>query len=74
MVNFMIDGYRISFNLWEQVLLSACYILNRIFHKGSNLILYEIWEDRKHYLNHLKILRCLAKIKISGNKKRKLDP
>ena len=74
MVNSMLISSRVPKNLWEEALVSACHILNRIPFKHNDLTPYEIWKKRKPNFSHLKVWGCLAKVKILEPKRKKIGP
>ena len=71
MVNSIFISSRVPKNLWEEALVSACYILNRISFKHNDLTPYEIWKHRKPNLSHLKVWGCWLRWKYLNPKERK---
>ena len=55
-------------------LLTASHVLNRVPNRNKEHTPYEIWMGRKSSLSYLRTWRCLAKVNIPINKKRKLGP
>ena len=60
MVNTMIISARLPFILWGEVLLTACYVHNRVLFKKIQLSPYELWNDRKLNLSYHKMWGCIA--------------
>lgn len=46
MVNAMLLSYSVLEDLWEEALLLAYFILNRIAFKDGNTTPYELWKRR----------------------------
>ena len=63
MVNAILSSSSVPENLWEEALLSACFILNRIPFKGRSHTPYEFWKGKSPQLNYFKVWGCLAKVK-----------
>ena len=72
MVNAMLISSGLSENLWEEDLLSSCFILNRIPSKASDKTPYKLWKGRTPNLGFLKVWGCLTKVNIPEPKKKKL--
>ena len=51
-------------NLWEEALLTANYILNKVPHKKLDLIPFELWHGRTPSYHYLKMWGCLAKARL----------
>lgn len=64
MMNAMLISLGLPSNLWGEVVLSACYILNRVPFKGSDKTPYELWKGRQPYYAYFKVWGCLAKVVI----------
>jgi hypothetical protein len=54
--------------------LTSCHVLKRVPVKNKEKTPYEEWIERKSSLSYLCTWGCLAKVNVSINKKRKLDP
>ena len=74
MVKFVLINSGAPENLWGEVLLSACDILNRISQKDSDVALYEYWKGRTSNIQFLKVCGYLAKVSIPKPQKRKIGP
>ena len=72
MINCMLVSSGAPENLWGEALLTACYVLNRIPNKTSNITPYEYWKNRSLKLDYFKVWGCLAKVGIPEPKKRKI--
>jgi hypothetical protein len=57
-----------------EALLTASHVLNRVPNRNKDHTPYEIWIGRKPSLSYLRTWRCLAKVNVPINKKRKLGP
>ena len=57
-------------NLWGEVLLTACFLQNRISHKKIDLSPYELWKGYKPNLKYLRVWGCLAKVMLLDPKKK----
>ena len=60
MINSMLVFSKLNFNLWGEVLLTACHILNRIPMKKNEISPYELWKGRKPSIGYFKVWGCLA--------------
>ena len=60
MVNAIIISARLPFNLWGEVLLTACHVHNRVLPKKIQSSLYELWNGRKPNLSYFKVWGCIA--------------
>ena len=57
-----------------EALLTTSHVLNRVPNRNKDHTPYEIWIGRKPSLSYLRTWRCLAKVNVPINKKRKLGP
>ena len=55
MVNAMILSAELPFNLWEEALLTACYVHNRVPSKKIKVSPYKLWNGRKPNLDYIKM-------------------
>jgi len=62
MMNAMLLSSGMSNQMWGEVVLSACYTLNRVPHKRLDKTPYELWKGFAPNLNFLKVWGCLAKV------------
>ena len=74
MVNAMILSAELSFNLWEEALLTVCHVHNRLHFKKIKVSPYELWNGRKPNLDYIKVWGCLAFYKVVDPKRTKLGP
>jgi len=74
MMNDMLVSSGLSNNMWGKTILTACFILNRVPHKKSNLTPYELWKGHAPTLNYLKLLGCLAKVALPSHKRSNIGP
>src|SRR5436190_5070006 len=73
-VNCMLLSSGAPENLWGEALLSACFILNRVPQRDSDVTPYERWKGRTPNIQFFKVWGCLAKVLIPEPKKRKISP
>jgi len=66
MVNCMLISSRLPDFWWDEALLSAYYILNRVAMKRFSKTPYEFWYNRKPNLSHLKVWGCLTYVRKSN--------
>lgn len=57
---------------WGEILLTVCYVLNRIPKSRSKISPYEVFKSKKPSLSYFKTWGCLAYVKISDPKRNKL--
>ena len=74
MVNCMLLSSGAPKNLWGEALLSACFILNRVPQRDSDITPYEHWKGRTPNIQFFKVWGCLAKVSIPEPMKRKIGP
>ena len=61
-------------NLWGEAILTANKILNRVPHRKTQSIPYELWKGRKPNLKYFKVWGCLAKVEVPLPKRVKIGP
>jgi len=61
-------------NLWGEALLLACFILNRVPQRDSDITSYECWKGRSPNIQFFKAWGFLAKVSISELKKGEFSP
>lgn len=61
-MNSMLLSSNLPDYMWGEVVLSACYILNRVPHEKLDKTLYELWKEFAPNLKFLKVWGCLTKI------------
>ena len=64
----------LSQNLWQEAILSANFILNRVPHKKLNQTPYEVWKGWRPTYNYLKVWGCVAKSAAPSPKTTKIGP
>lgn len=69
MMNVMLLSSGLSDNIWEEVVLSACFILNQVHHRKLDKTPYERWKGYAPNLTYLMVCRCLAKVSYHTFKK-----
>ncbi|KAL0546602.1 hypothetical protein IC582_016514 [Cucumis melo] len=69
MMNAMLLSSDLSDNMWGEVVLSACFVLNRILYKRLDKTPYELWKGHAPNLSYLKVWGCLAKVPFPALKK-----
>ncbi|KAL0560737.1 hypothetical protein IC582_001150 [Cucumis melo] len=69
MMNTMLLSSGLSDNMWGEVMLSACFVLNRVPHKRLDKTPYELWKIHAPNLSYLKVWECLAKVLFPALKK-----
>jgi hypothetical protein len=74
MVNTMIISARLPFIPWGEALIIVCHVHNRVLSKKIQLSPYELWNDRKYYLNYHKMWGCIAKFRVPDPKITKFGP
>jgi len=74
MVNCMLLSSGAPENLWDEAILSTCFILNRIPRRDSDVTPYEHWKGRTLNIQFFKVWDCLTKVSILEPKKRKIVP
>lgn len=72
MMNALLVSSSAPENLWGEALLFACFLQNRIPHKKTRKMPYELWKGFTPNLKYLKVWGCLAKILLPDSKKRKI--
>ncbi len=61
-------------NIWGKAILTANKILNRVPHRKTQSIPYELWKGRKPNLKYFKVWGCLAKVQVPIPKRVKIGP
>ena len=69
MMNAMLVSSGAPLNLWEEAILSACQIQNRIPYKKIGKTFYELWKGYAPNIAYLKVWGCLAKVLLPEPKK-----
>nr|KAJ0219071.1 hypothetical protein LSAT_V11C300118320 [Lactuca sativa] len=72
MVNSMLSYSGLSEGFWGEVMLTACYILNRTPNKRSKNTPYELWCKKVPNLSYLKIWGCRAVVRLTEPKRKTL--
>ncbi|GJR78403.1 putative reverse transcriptase domain-containing protein [Tanacetum coccineum] len=55
MVNFMLSYTGLSQRFWDEAMLTACYLLNRVPNKRKRITPYELWNKMKPKMNYLRV-------------------
>jgi len=74
MVRSILSNSQLPLFLWSEALKTAMYILNRVPSKVVPKTLFELWNEWKPSLNHLRIWGCPAEVGICNPNLKKLDP
>ncbi|KAJ9557191.1 hypothetical protein OSB04_011805 [Centaurea solstitialis] len=72
MVNCMLNQSIWPTNLWEEALLTACHIHNRITSRVIPIHPYTLWKRRKPNRNYFKVWGCVAYYRTPDPKRSKL--
>ncbi|GKD86215.1 zinc finger, CCHC-type containing protein [Tanacetum coccineum] len=72
MVNSMLSYSGLSKGFWDEAMLIAYYILNRIPNKNSKQTPYEIWTKKVPNLTYLRVWGCRAVIRLTEPKMKNL--
>nr|GEY51461.1 zinc finger, CCHC-type [Tanacetum cinerariifolium] len=54
----------LSQGFWGEVMLTACYLLNRVLNKRNKITPYELWTKKKPNLNYLRVWGCRAVVRL----------
>ncbi|GJU58322.1 zinc finger, CCHC-type containing protein [Tanacetum coccineum] len=65
---FRTDRGRLSQGFLGEVMLTACYLLNRVPNKRNKITLYELWTKRKPNLNYLRVWGCRTIVRLPDPK------
>nr|GEX26775.1 zinc finger, CCHC-type [Tanacetum cinerariifolium] len=68
MINFVLSYFGLSQGFWGEVMLTACYLLNRVPNKRNRITPYELWTKKKPNLNYLRVWGCRAAVRLSDLK------
>jgi hypothetical protein len=72
MMNAMLVSFSAPDNLWNETILFACHLQNRIPYKKTSLTPYKLWKGYSPNLEYLKMWGCLTKVMLHKPKKRKI--
>ncbi|GJX57724.1 zinc finger, CCHC-type containing protein [Tanacetum coccineum] len=64
MVNSMLSYSGLSQGFWGEVMLTTCYLLNRVPDKSNKMTPYELWTKKKPNLNYLRVWGCRAVVRL----------
>ena len=59
-------------HFWSEATLTTCHVLNRVPHKKSHTIPFEMWKGNKPNLGYLRVRGCLAYVRLIDPKIPKL--
>ena len=65
MVNSMLSYSGLSKGFWDEAMLTACYVLNRVPNKRNRTTPYELWFKRTPNLSYFRIRGCRAVVKLT---------
>ena len=71
-MNAMLISSGLPHNMWEEAILTANYLLNKVHKKQENKISYELWKGLKSSYKYLREWGCLAKVVVPPLKKVKI--
>ena len=74
MMNAMLISSGLLQNMWDEIILFATYLLNKVPKKKTEKIPYELWRRRQPFYKYLRVWGCLAKVTIPPPKKVKIGP
>ena len=74
MMNALMINSGSSQNLLGEAILTGNIILNRVPHRKTQSIPYELWKGRKLNLKYFKVWGCLAKVEVRLLKRVKIRP
>ena len=72
LTNAMLIESSASLHFWGEAILTACHVLNRAPHKKSHITAFEMWKGHKPNLEYLRVLGCLAYVRLTIPKMPKL--
>ncbi|GJT51193.1 G-type lectin S-receptor-like serine/threonine-protein kinase isoform X1 [Tanacetum coccineum] len=72
MINSMLSYSGLSEGFWEEAMLTACYLLNRVPNKGNKTTPYEFWYKKRHNLSFLRVWGCRAVVRLPDPKRKAL--
>nr|GEV69654.1 hypothetical protein [Tanacetum cinerariifolium] len=67
-VTFIDDPSRLSQGFWDEAMLTACYLLNRVHNKRNMTTPYELWTKKKPNLNYLRVWGCRETLRLHDPK------
>ena len=74
MMNAMLISSTLPKNIWEEVILSVDYLLNKVPKKKAEKTQYELWRGRQPSYKYLRVWGCLAKMAVPPPTMVKLGP
>ncbi|GJT38856.1 zinc finger, CCHC-type containing protein [Tanacetum coccineum] len=72
MVNSMFSYSGLSQGFWGEVMLTVCYLLNRVSNKRNMITSYELWTKKKPNLSYLRVWGCRAVVRLPDPKLKNL--
>ncbi|KAI3730082.1 hypothetical protein L6452_18758 [Arctium lappa] len=72
MVNSMLSYSGLSGGFWGEVMLTACYLLNRVPNKRNKITPYELWFKKRPNLNYIRVWGCRAVVRLPEPKRKTL--
>ena len=72
LTNAMLIEFGAPLHFWGETILTTCHVLNRVPHKKSHTIPFEMWKGNKPNLGYLRVRGCLAYVRLIDPKIPKL--
>nr|GEU55374.1 hypothetical protein [Tanacetum cinerariifolium] len=72
MVNSMLSYSGLSEGFWEEAMLTACYLLNRVTNKRNKTTPYELWYKKRPNLAFSQVWGCRAVVRLPAPKQKTL--
>ncbi|GJR17287.1 zinc finger, CCHC-type containing protein [Tanacetum coccineum] len=72
MVNFMLSYLSLSEGFWEEAMLTACYLLNRVPNKRNKNTTYEVWYKKQTDLSYMRVWGCRVVVRLHDPKRKTL--
>ena len=72
LTNAMLIESGAPLHFWDETILTACHVLNKVSHKKSHTTPFEMWEGHKLDLGYLRVWGCLAYVRLTDPKMPKL--
>ena len=72
LTNAMLIEFGAPLHFWGEGIFTACHVLNRVPHKKSHTIHFEMWKGHKANLGYLRVWGCLAYVRLTDPKISKL--
>ncbi|GJR36482.1 zinc finger, CCHC-type containing protein [Tanacetum coccineum] len=66
------NGVADSEGFWEEAMLTACYLLNKVPNKKNKITPYELWYKKRSNLSYLRVLGCRVVVRLPDSKRKTL--